>query len=61
MLDWFREALQRTPQQDSKKCSFGKYPRFGKTARRDNDCTIDCQNYEDCERVNMKGKPFEDT
>lgn len=53
-FDNFRIALQRAPEQESKKCSFGKYPRHDKTARRQDDCTIDCADYAACEKANMK-------
>lgn len=60
LFDSFRAALQRAPEQESKKCSFGKYPRHGKTARRGDDCTIDCANFAECERANMKETLDED-
>ncbi len=61
LFDSFKASLQRAPQQESKKCSFNKYPRFGHTARRADDCVIDCANFEECEKANMKGETLEDT
>lgn len=60
LFDSFREALQRAPTPERKKCSFGKFPRHGKVARRGDDCLIDCADFTACEKANMEGGTLED-
>ncbi len=55
----FQACLLRAPVPDSRKCSFGKFPRHGRPARRFEDCTINCQDYAACEAANLKGETLE--
>lgn len=53
-FDKFRETLLREPASESDKCEFGKYPRAGKSARRQEDCTKDCVRATDCKHLKEK-------
>jgi len=53
----FKESLTRQITEEEEgmlECSLGFVPRRGKPARRERDCTIDCENYEECERQRQK-------
>ena len=47
-----RQATEE--EQSSLRCSLGYTPRKGKAARRERDCTVDCKDYEACERQAQK-------
>ena len=47
-----RQATEE--EQSSLRCSLGYTPRKGKAARRERDCTVDCKDYEACERQAKK-------
>ena len=49
----YKEALMRKLMEEdhtSVECSLGFVPRHGKPARRERDCPVDCNNYEECEK-----------
>lgn len=53
----FKESLTRQLTEEEQgwlECSLGFVPRHGKPARRERDCTIDCANFEECERQRVK-------
>lgn len=53
----FKETLTRqlTEEEEGRlECSLGFVPRYGKPARRERDCTIDCSNFEECEKQRIK-------
>lgn len=47
-----RQATEE--EQDSLRCSVGYVPRKGKAARRERDCTVDCNDYEGCAKQGAK-------
>lgn len=53
----FKETLTRQLSEEEQgmiECSLGFVPRFGKPARRERDCIVDCSNYEECEKQRKK-------
>ena len=53
----YKESLMRqltTEEEGSLECSLGFVPRHGKPARRERDCTVDCTNFEECEKQRLK-------
>lgn len=53
----YKEALMRQITEEEQgyiECSLGFVPRHGKPARRERDCKVDCNNYEECEKQRIK-------